>query len=171
MDFECTRCGKCCSTLRGPMLGQIHGLTIMPEERHLFPPIIIKPMFRFRKRAKHRSGEVFMYQVDVEECPHHVDNGCQIYEDRPQICRAFPFELQGERVAIHESCPEIERLRKANATFNVPQFYQKGAIIIHNYYSNTLYRTPDIERFDLKSGCWRGMLEGMTSEHMKLLEV
>jgi len=153
------------------MLGQIHGLTIMPEERELFPAEIVKPMFRFRKRSKHRSGEIFMYQVDIIECPHHVDNGCQIYEDRPQNCRAFPFELRGEGVAIHESCPEIERLKKAEATCTIPQVYQKGAIAIHNYYRNTLYRTSDIERFDLKSGRWRGMLEGMTSEHMKILKV
>ncbi len=171
MDFECVRCGKCCSNIRGPMFGQVHGLTIMPKERHLFPAERVKPMLRYKERSKFRPSEIFMYQVDVEDCPHHAD-GCQIYEDRPQICRAFPFELKGDGgVALHGSCPEIERLAKAETNFYMPVFYQKAAIVIQRHYQNTLHRTPLVERFDLKTRRWRGLLEGMTNEHLKLMDV
>lgn len=183
--FQCTRCGQCCISHVGPMLGKIHGLMIFIHERHLFPKEVIKPMLRYSKQYRELPGMVFVYQVDAEPCPHYIDDekGCGIYSKRPLICRAFPFEPRsaprsespdrpwGEfgGVAIHESCQEIARLGAAGYKPDKIRFnenYRSSLNEIIKFWNKWL-KTPLVERYDLKEKRWAFALDGVREEHLK----
>jgi hypothetical protein len=38
---------------------------------------------------------IVMYQMTENTCPHFNSEGCEIYVDRPEQCRAFPYRFQG----------------------------------------------------------------------------
>lgn len=171
-EFICTRCGSCCKKPIGPMMGKIHGLMILPEERLLFPKEIVKPMFRYSERYRLLPGLVFMYQVDAEPCPHYVsdEEGCAIYSKRPLICRCFPFEpKRSGGVAMHESCPEIARLIAAGYKPNEVRFserYLPSMIRVINYWDMWL-KTTWIERYDIKEKEWAFIMDGVKKEYLE----
>lgn len=171
-EFQCTRCGKCCKEHRNPMLGQTHGLMLLPGEIHLFPKERIKPMFRYHPNSSPELAEViWMYQLDSDSCPQYDEEGrsCRIYEKRPLICRAFPFEWMGNSLITHESCPEIERLKGLNARLRVPHMYVDAAVKLQQNQHRHMMKEPNVERYDLKTQSWRDLFEGMTKEQFKWL--
>jgi len=184
MEFSCTRCGACCKNHMGLMLGKTHGLMVFLPEKHLFPEKTIKPMLRYSKHYQPLPGMVFVYQVDVEPCPHYIDDeeGCGIYSMRPLICRAFPFEPRsapgsespdrpwGEfgGVAIHDSCQEIARIA-AGYNLNEIQLnesYRSPLLEIIRFWNKWL-KVPMIERYDLKERKWAFVLDGVEKEHLE----
>jgi len=171
--FQCTRCGKCCREHRGPMLGQLHGLMLMPNEVQLFPSELIKPMFRYHPNTDPSiAGMVWMYQLDSDGCPHYDEERriCEIYEKRPILCRAYPFEWRGNSVMCHEACSEIERLNKLKVTLSVPRKEVEAAVSIQEYQHEFMRREINVERYDLKTQSWRGVLEGLNSGQWKWLK-
>ena len=152
------------------MMGQTHGLMILPKERSLFPKLV-KPMFRYGLNYNELPGFVWMYQVDAMVCPHYDEEvGCKIYEKRPITCRGFPFEPKGKGLAIHESCPEIKRLVRGGGytapRISPPKSYMAAIYKIMRYYQDWL-RTYKMERFDVELGKWRNMIDGLTEQHKK----
>jgi len=174
IEFKCVRCGTCCSNMRGPMFGIISGLGILPDETNLFSPHLVKPYIRYMVTAPDRPGWVFMYQVDAGSCPHYdpKEKRCVIYDKRPRICRAFPFELTYHGTTAHESCPQIhgmsEKINKRKAKCMIPKKYQLAMIGIHEWYNRALIH-PFIERFDLATNTWKRMTEGLTEDEEKWL--
>lgn len=161
-EFRCIRCGFCCLHLRGPMLGQVHGLTLMPHETSLFPGELIKPLFRYLG-----SDVAWLYQLDVDVCPHY-SNGCLIYDRRPMMCRAFPMEVSYfGRLILHESCLEIKRLNADGIPIRSPKEYLEAASKLSEYEATNLPKSAP-ERFDLRSG-WRHMLAGMSKYEISLI--
>jgi len=171
-EFQCTRCGKCCKEHRNPMLGQIHGLMLLPTEIHLFPKDLIKPMFRYHPNSRPELAEVvWMYQLDSDGCPHYDEENrsCKIYEKRPMICRAFPFEWRGNDMISHESCPEIERLKKLNSQVRIPRMYVYAAAKIQQHQHNYMMKESNVERYDLETRSWHSLFKGMTKDHFRWL--
>ena len=169
MEFKCVRCGHCCKKIRGPQMGQIHGLMILPEEVGLFPSGLVRPMIRYTHNAESNPGQVWMYQVDAEICPHYDEKeGCLIYDKRPVVCVCYPFELSASKLVIHGACPEAQRMRKAGIKLKVPESYKEPLLKVCRYYGSHL-NTLEFERLDLEEGRWRYFTEGLTKEHLRLL--
>lgn len=171
MSFNCVRCGHCCTRIRGPTWGQVHGLTLLPSEIDRFPKELIKPMYRYSLDDPFTPGRVFMYQLDTEVCPRYDrEEGCRIYADRPTLCRAFPMEITFTRVMMNDKCPQVKRLVKGRVSLRVPRNYMTAATKIHKYYIECF--NPYVrERFDLETETWRGLIEGITEEDLKQFKV
>lgn len=113
--FRCLRCGRCCKDLLAEDKGVLRGLTLMPDERRLFPESKVKPAVGLGRDPKERSFEVIAYQLTEDTCPHLNGNLCEIYADRPSSCRQFPFSLRlrtdGELLMGFDlNCPSIREL-------------------------------------------------------------
>ena len=115
LSFECLRCGKCCSNLLAEDRGVLRGLTLLPEERGLFPEPIMRPAVGIGRRPEERDFLVVAYQMTEDTCPHLEENQCRIYTDRPASCRQFPFSLRHNtegkmQIGFDLNCPSLRTL-------------------------------------------------------------
>ena len=74
--YECVRCGKCCSELTGLHLTQRDAQRV-PFRRLASP----HPLFRS------------YVPLASLRCPHLDASLCAVHDDRPLLCRLFPFRL------------------------------------------------------------------------------
>ncbi len=96
---ECTKCGMCCSNLR---LGDKKvGLTLFPEEIHLFPKSMIRPHL---DKGVNEPTSILTYQHTLNICIHLKDNLCKIYHNRPLICRSFPIKVGLRGLTFSPGC-------------------------------------------------------------------
>ncbi|MFB6135097.1 MAG: YkgJ family cysteine cluster protein [Halanaeroarchaeum sp.] len=101
IGFECTRCGECC-TADG---GDPHTATVFPDE--------IRSIRKATDRAwedvarpmpfglSDGTGETFEWALQTDECGDCVfyeerdkRGACGVYDDRPLLCRTYPFSLE-----------------------------------------------------------------------------
>ena len=68
----CAACGMCCNGVL------FHGMQVQPQDS-------LRSLASKGLKPKRRDGDLFFPQP----CPAHQDSCCQIYNDRPQRCRAF----------------------------------------------------------------------------------
>ena len=68
----CAACGMCCNGVL------FHGMQVQPQDS-------LRSLASKGLKPKRRDGELYFPQP----CPAHQDSCCQIYNDRPQRCRAF----------------------------------------------------------------------------------
>ena len=113
--FECRRCGRCCSDLLAEDKGVLRGLTLLPEERELFPESIVRPAVGIGRGPKGMDFLVIAYQLVEDTCPHLEENLCKIYTERPESCRQFPFSLRHNsegklQVGFDLNCPSLKAL-------------------------------------------------------------
>lgn len=168
--FKCSRCGFCCTHIKGVNMGQVHGLTLLPNEIGLFQAELVKPVMRFSHEDPIAPGKVFLYQLDVDVCPHYDEAiGCRIYSKRPLICVAFPLEISFKGPFLHGDCPEAARIfKEAPGSYNITRGYVEAALKVHNFYKQRLHSFC-LERFDLSVGRWRGLIEGLSEEDVIFL--
>ena len=99
IGFECTRCGDCCRGHEGE-----HTATVSPAE--------VRALRRSDEEWKDVArpvpfgltdgeGETFEWALQTDRCGDCVffDDGgaqgtCSVYDDRPRICRTYPFSLE-----------------------------------------------------------------------------
>ncbi len=110
--FECLRCGRCCTNLLAEDIGVLRGLTLLPEERELFPEPAVKPAIGLGRRPHGRGFRIIAYQLTEDTCPHLEENTCLIYPKRPASCRQFPFSLRrgpdgGRQIGLDLNCPSL----------------------------------------------------------------
>ena len=88
--FECKRCGKCCRNLLEDIKGIRKGLVLTAKEVSLFPSEMISPSLAVGTEKRKKP---ITYQLNANICP-HIDNKneCLIYDKRPLMCKAFPYE-------------------------------------------------------------------------------
>jgi len=113
--FRCLRCGRCCKDLLAEYRGVLRGLTLMPDERRLFPESEVRPAVGMGSSPGEVGFEVIAYQMKEDSCPHLSGNLCEIYADRSSSCRQFPFSLKlgtgGELLMGFDlNCPSIREL-------------------------------------------------------------
>lgn len=117
-EFTCIRCGKCCRSLLSEDRGILRGLTLLPEELHLFREDVVRAAIGVGRRPHDSKFKVLAYQLAVDPCPHLEETGCAIYGDRPSSCRQFPFSLEpsgddGPLLGVDLNCPSAARLLDA----------------------------------------------------------
>ena len=56
--FRCLRCGRCCEDLLAEDRGVLRGLTLMPDERQLFPESKVRPAVGLGRSPSGRGFEV-----------------------------------------------------------------------------------------------------------------
>jgi len=84
--WKCNQCGNCCTN-------QIDGMDILQEEIHLFPKSSYEPHLGYGEKS---NITVFVWRLKGIRCPLYDDNdGCTIYENRPLICKQFPYTRSG----------------------------------------------------------------------------
>lgn len=98
VGFECTECGECC-TSDSPKEENENVVTIFPDE--------VRRISESYDLERHEVAEpmpfglddyeTFEWSVKREPCGdcffHDSDIGCEIYEERPWICRTYPFDI------------------------------------------------------------------------------
>ena len=96
---ECIKCGSCCRHLR---LGDKEvGLTLFPEEIHLFPKSTIRPHLG---KGVNEPTTIFTYQHTENICVHLKENLCKVYEYRPLMCRSFPIKVGPKGLTFSPGC-------------------------------------------------------------------
>lgn len=122
---ECVRCGRCCSHLRSGEGDS--GLTLFPDEIHLFPEDKIRPHLA---RGVSSPVEIFTYQHTENVCIHLVDNMCSIYESRPLMCRSFPVKIGEYGLRFSPGCKAVLNALRKSKTMDSEQSEVKAAIFI-----------------------------------------
>jgi len=161
--FTCLRCGDCCRNLVRQTKEGVHsGLALFPDETWLFPSNIIFPYRGLGENPEEGDFKVVMFQLEKKVCP-CLEMGmkearCKIYEERPLVCRCYPFQpihVQDDQVfsATDLKCPSIQRLRREGRLTNIEDPAAEIACL-------ELWRriSPVAKQkwvFDLKSKKWR----------------
>lgn len=113
--FECLRCGRCCERIIAEVLGDIKfGLCLFPGEEKLFEafPDAILPHIGLRKRAGKPRVEVVCYQMIQAPCPLYdrVNKTCTRYDERPRVCRSYPFSGMFDGYSLEQHCAWVKEL-------------------------------------------------------------
>lgn len=88
--FQCKRCGTCCRNLLEDIRGIKRGLILTAKEASLFHSEMISPSLGI---GMSKPKIIIIYQLNVNTCPHiNNKNECLIYDKRPLMCKAFPYE-------------------------------------------------------------------------------
>jgi len=115
IGFECTRCGACCTAHEADAgEREPHTATIFPDEvRRLIDAgsdargedldwrDVARPMpFGLTEGEHGPEGETFEWALETDDCGDCVfyaeEDGlgaCTVHEDRPLICRTYPFSV------------------------------------------------------------------------------
>jgi hypothetical protein len=105
IQFECRRCGACCTGDPGIVYADKNEATRIAEylsvEFSFFIGKYLYPLKGGYGIREHSGGRCFFY-----------DNGCTVYPVRPHQCRTFPFWFENLRSVqkwrrVSEGCPGI----------------------------------------------------------------
>jgi Fe-S-cluster containining protein len=114
MKTSCLRCGRCCTQF-GVCVTFADVKRICKEtgeDPEDFLDYIREPPIRERKEPAIKiDGESCLLVLKRKEdnvCPFYNDSGCVIYENRPMLCRSYPFRSKNKQLAELESreCPK-----------------------------------------------------------------
>jgi Fe-S-cluster containining protein len=88
------------------------GISLFPWEKQLFPEEDIKPSLGLGDDPEHPEFKIILYTYDKPGCVYLEENLCKIYNQRPLVCRSYPFRVanrNGETVFIvAPECTVIE---------------------------------------------------------------
>ncbi len=118
-------CGRCCSYLRAGT-GE-SGLTLFPEEAHLFPSEKVRPHFA---KGVSTPDSIFTYQYTDNKCMHLVDNLCTVYEERPLMCRKFPVKIGANGLGFSTGCKAVLNFLSSSKNMNSDQEEVRVALSI-----------------------------------------
>lgn len=106
--FKCRLCGECCS-------GPANEVLVSPSEIERLMKVtgfsrekIAEPYpewITFPDGRSYTFGWVLKRDEDTN-CIFLKEKKCQVYEDRPHLCRTYPFMLDGEELITSE-CPGL----------------------------------------------------------------
>ena len=138
IGFECTRCGACCKGYEpesdeaqqtGTTDREPHTATVFPDEVRALQDTtdydwrdVARPMpYGLSEGADGPEGETFEWALQTDACGdctfyQETDDGtgaCQVHEDRPLICRTYPFsvDLGGTSQPMGEAVDEAGMVR------------------------------------------------------------
>jgi len=112
IGFSCTMCGECCR----PGAGDDNLVMVSPGEIrrisslcHLRAEECAEP---YPEHVKLSDGTEVTFGWAVRrvagDCIFYRDGSCQVYAERPWICRTYPFMLDGEDL-LTSPCPGLGR--------------------------------------------------------------
>lgn len=152
--FHCLRCGECCRSL---MARKWSGLTLFPWEKHLFTGSKVYPYLGYGKSLKSPKFRVFLYRYIDPVCEKLMDDVCSIQEQKPLVCRSYPFRYTkvGTDRVIYEAAPECRSIRatKPGGTWaKFPELYSSEEI---GYHLTQFYAMKERKwRYDHLSEAW-----------------
>ncbi|MFH0897447.1 MAG: YkgJ family cysteine cluster protein [Candidatus Bathyarchaeota archaeon] len=88
--WKCRRCSKCCGDTP---VKERRILLLSSEARHIREVVKI-PLKKFCQRTGFKPFALEMKKNSSGKCFFLKDNKCQIYSQRPLICRFYPFWLE-----------------------------------------------------------------------------
>ncbi len=92
---NCGMCGYCCS--QGNLYDSYAALTDEEEKN---------------ETIMGKEGKYIKFQIseqDTIDCPNLGSQGCSILrEERPFVCKSFPFLLLGDEIIIDTHCPAVK---------------------------------------------------------------
>ncbi|MGA1840303.1 MAG: YkgJ family cysteine cluster protein [bacterium] len=108
--FECQRCGACCT-------GEPGAVYIDINESGLITNFLGMKHQSFRKEYLRRLGNRYSIREDSRGRCVFYNNGCVIYNLRPNQCRTYPFWFRNLRAEnkwrkVVQECPGIGKGRK-----------------------------------------------------------
>lgn len=83
-SIECTSCGRCCKELR-PMLSE------KDQQRLAGKLAMTIEQLRESYLEYDDSDDEAGWQIKAAPCPFQKDNKCDVYEERPENCRNYPY--------------------------------------------------------------------------------
>lgn len=178
MVFQCDSCGFCCRHLRRKMGDFTLGLLLLPDEIRLFPVNHLSPMWGvgLKGRSRPRPAVVGVVQLDLNVCPHITrDNRCDIYEKRPQICRAHPLtmRLENSQVVSASYSKECHAVKGVPSDREVilTKFFSEEMIQasagLNVYYENMFKESGGLLwLYDLKSKKWKRVDMQLVKGHL-----
>lgn len=101
------------------------GLTLFPEETHLFLEDTIRP---YLGKGVNSVSEVFTYQHTGNVCINLVDNKCRVYEKRPTMCRSFPVKVGEHGLRFISGCPGVKEMLKHSRNLTHDMYEVQAAI-------------------------------------------
>ncbi|HJJ56086.1 MAG TPA: YkgJ family cysteine cluster protein [Methanocorpusculum sp.] len=137
--FNCKQCGKCCSGLNNEVLVSPPEIERIIKSTGLQLEDIVEPYPEWLDRDNSKFTFGWVLQRDREgNCIFLKNNRCQIYKDRPHICRTYPFMLNDSKLIISEcqGCASITKT--VNTTQIVDDLIQRQNDEILDF-KNTLY--------------------------------
>ena len=111
IGFECTRCGACCTAEScgeaDPEERDPHTATVFPDEVRRLRDAdddwrdVARPMpYGLTEGPEGQEGETFEWALQTDACGDCVfyderdgTGACTVHEDRPLICRTYPFSV------------------------------------------------------------------------------
>jgi Fe-S-cluster containining protein len=105
LRFECQRSGNCCRGEPGVVW------VSKKEVKNISKSMGISPELFAKKHLRLINGRISLLEYENGDCVMY-DNGCKVYETRPQQCRTFPFwssnlKTKAEWEEQKKMCPGI----------------------------------------------------------------
>lgn len=120
IDFNCSRCGKCCTNILTNINGNTFGLYLSVDDSTLFPSEVVFPLF-----GRGDPIQIKAYQLGVNQCPHfqlgNSVGSCLIHEKKPLACRTFPllsYDRFSKKLVLCKSCPVVKTAYDKGEEFN-----------------------------------------------------
>jgi Fe-S-cluster containining protein len=148
-------CGRCCSNLRAGT-GE-SGLTLFPDEIHVFPEEKVRPHYG---KGRDLPSSIFTYQYIDNNCMYLVNNLCQVYEDRPLMCRKFPVKIGADGLTFSPGCIAVLNLLRTSKTMYGEQEEVQVAYTIAErlmFFNRGLENGESRWRYNLVSEAWEKM--------------
>jgi Fe-S-cluster containining protein len=122
--FPCGKCGNCCKKLGE---GEWTGISLFAWERHLFPEEHVKPSLGLGGTPEDPDFKVILYLYDSEGCVHLDDDSCLIHDQRPVICKSYPFRMsiKGTDRRVYEVAPECTAIKLWPTESTVAEHYEE----------------------------------------------
>ena len=135
--WKCLRCGSCCKDLYEEHMGMKFGMMLLKDEISLFPAENVNPLYRIGR-------VVIAYQLDMASCPHYSkEMGCGIEGNKPMVCHAFPFTVEGKTVlSVSANCS----WKEGEGVYTIPPIMLAAA-----YFKDEFVDTAD-GMFNLNGG-------------------
>ena len=116
-EWQCKNCGDCCKNLIEDNEPD-SGIGLFPWEIQYFPKQNIEPFLGFGPS----KDEIKVLQYSMKSgkvCPNYTTFGCKIYNDRPLLCRTYPFVFDPKH-----GCQKLLSCK------NIPDDFYDGKIIM-----------------------------------------
>ena len=152
VQFPCKQCGKCCTLLAKK---EWTGISLFPWEKHLFPPEDIRPSLGLGENPEDPDFKIFLYTYNVPGCKYLRETQCTIYQQRPLVCRSYPFRVtkQGDK-DVYIVAPECTVIQEwpPQKSIDIRYAEMDAAELIGDHLSR-FYKAPEPKwRYNPKRG-------------------
>jgi len=107
VGFECTDCGDCCAADDEPL-----AVTVFPDEGRALADAADKSPEEVTEPSPFGDdAETFEWTVRRDvcgDCFFHRQDSCSVYDDRPSVCRTYPFAVRFEDESAGKKSFELD---------------------------------------------------------------